>query len=90
MIIIMIMVITVFEGVFIQRVSSVTFLKGRFVAIHCVMSENLLFSYCEKQTAELPCILISPFLLPSCYRFFIFLFYRFFSQQVRVGGRNKN
>ena len=24
------------------------------------------------------------------HRFFIFLFYRFFSQQVRVGGRNKN
>ena len=44
MIIIIIMVITVFEGVFIQRVSSVTFLKGRFVDIHCVMSENLLFS----------------------------------------------
>ena len=24
------------------------------------------------------------------HRFFIFLFYRFFSQQLNVGGRNKN
>ena len=45
---------------------------------------------CKKQV----CSCHSPFnkQLHNCLRpeFFYFLFYRFFSQQIRVGGRNKN